>query len=276
VPKPIVAAVNRVLIERNRANDLETQLTSMTLKQKIAAEEIETLKSHQLQQLDLQLKLRTSEKTRLELLSSLCESEATIKKLKIESMILQEEQQNIIVRERQLIQDNDKMWSVRLKSLQETFEKEKQALLAKNEKEQQLNSEKEKLRELMHRTNTDTHRSASDLENSANLAKVGSRQIFQSIAAPQKQGEYQATKKPRTTTPNTSRKMPANSLQVAAVNSVKNHILNHPNDDDLHDFVAESTVSTTEESLSWNQVILDKSDETRLIYSVSFKRSARV
>ncbi len=276
ISKPIVAAVNRILIERNRTKDLETQLTSLALKQKISAEEIEILKSHQVQQHDLQLKLRTSEKTRLELLSSLCESEATIKKLKIESMILQEEQQNTIDRERQLIQDNDKMWSVRLKSLQENFEKEKQALSMKNEKEQQLNSEKEKLRELMHRSISDSHRSASDLENAALPAKAPPRQNFQSIAAPQKQGEYQATKKPRTTTPNTSRKMPTNSLQIAAVNSVKNHILNHSNDEDLHDFIAESTISTTEESLSWNQVTLVLSDIKRLTFLVSFKRSVRV
>ena len=146
----------------------------------------------------------------------------------------------------------------------------------KNEKEQQLNSEKEKLRELMHRSISDSHRSASDLENAALPAKAPPRQNFQSIAAPQKQGEYQATKKPRTTTPNTSRKMPTNSLQIAAVNSVKNHILNHSNDEDLHDFIAESTISTTEESLSWNQVTLVLSDIKRLTFLVSFKRSVRV
>jgi hypothetical protein len=54
----------------------------MAFKQKNHIEEIELLKNHQVQQHDLQSKLRMSEKTRLELLSSLCESEASIKKLK--------------------------------------------------------------------------------------------------------------------------------------------------------------------------------------------------
>jgi hypothetical protein len=198
-----------------------------------------------------------SEKTRLELLSSLCESEATIKKMKVESMRLQEDQQNSIIRERQLIEDNDKMWSSRLKLLQENFEKDKQSLLLKFEKEQQMNLEKEKLRELMHRSNSDTRWSTSDHDNSALQSKVQPSQIFQSIAVTQKQGDLQAAKKPRTTTPNTSRKTHVNSLQTTAVNSVKNHILKHSNDDDLNDFVPESGASTmAEESLSWNQVIL--------------------
>ena len=95
-----------------------------------------------------------------------------------------------------------------------------------------------------------------DQEMLAVPTKVPPRQNHQSAAVPQKQVEYQAAKKPRTTTPNTSRKMPANSLQVAAVNSVKNHILKHPNENDSDDFVAESAVQPTEESLPWNQVIL--------------------
>ena len=93
----------------------------MVLKQSLHLEEIENLKRNQVHQNDLQSKLRLSEKTRLELLSSLCESEATIKRLKIDSMKFQEEQQNSIIRERKLIEDNDKMWSSRLKLLQENY-----------------------------------------------------------------------------------------------------------------------------------------------------------
>jgi hypothetical protein len=111
---------------------------------------------------------------------------------------------------------------------------------------------------VIHRGTFDTRRSASDLDNSALPSKVQPSQIFQSIDVTQKQGDLQAAKKPRTTTPNTSRKMHVDSLQSsAAVNSVKNHILKHSNDDDLHAFVSESGASTmVEESPSWNQVIL--------------------
>jgi hypothetical protein len=228
----------------------------MAFKQKNYIEEIELLKNHQVQQNDLQSKLRISEKTRLELLSSLCESEASIKKLKTDLMRLQEKQQISAMHERQIIEDNNKMWSARLKLLQENFENDKQSLLMKFEKEQQMNSEKEKLRALMHRSNVDNAQSSLDQEMLALPAKVPPRQSHQSAAVPQKQVEYQAAKKPRTTTPNTSRKMPANSLQVAAVNSVKNHILRHPNENDSDDFVADSAVQPTEESLPWNQVIL--------------------
>jgi hypothetical protein len=49
--------------------------------------------------------------------------------------------------------------------------------------------------------------------------------------------------------------MPANSLQVAAVNSVKNHMLKHPNENDLDDFVSQSNNAMPEEALPWNQVI---------------------
>ena len=207
----------------------------MVLKQNVYVEEIEILKNHQVQQHNLQTKLRMSEKTRLELLSSLCESEAAIKKLKIESTRLQEEQHNSIIRERQLIEDNDKMWTSRLKLLQDNFESDRQSMLMKFEKEQQMNSEKEKLRELMHRSNGDLLQSSSDLENSALPAIIPTRQSFQSVTVTTKQGDYQATKKPRTTTPNTSRKMPTNSLQIAAVNSIKNHIAKQP-DDETQDF----------------------------------------
>ena len=228
-------------------------MTAMVLKQSLYLEEIENLKRNQVHQNDLQSKLRLSEKTRLELLSSLCESEATIKRLKIDSMKFQEEQQNSIIRERKLIEDNDKMWSSRLKLLQENYEKDKESLVMKLDKEQQMNSEKEKLRLLMQRSNSDNLRSASDIENSL-PAKIPPHQNFQSVTAPQKQGESQATKKPRANTPNTSRKFASNSLQVAAVNSVKNHILKLPNDTDSDDFVVQNPVQIADESLSWNQV----------------------
>jgi hypothetical protein len=247
----------------------------MVLKQNAYIEEIEKLKNHQVHQHDLQTKLRISEKTRLELLSSLCESEAAIKKLKIDSMRLQEEQHNSIIRERQLIEDNDKMWTSRLKLLQDNFEKDKQSMLLKFEKEQQMHSEKEKLRELMHRSNVEVLQSSSDLENSALPATIPTRQSFQSVTVTTKQGDYQATKKPRTTTPNTSRKMPTNSLHIAAVNSIKNHISKHP-DDESQDFAPERVVPITQESMSWNQVTnfvcLAKQ---LLIYPASFKKSAR-
>lgn len=239
----------------HRAIELETQLASMAFKQKNYVEDIELLKSHQVQQHDLQSKLRMSEKTRLELLSSLCQSESNIKKLKIDLMRLQENQKNRDMHERQIVEENDRMWSSRLASLQKNFENDKQLLQLKLEKEQQMNSEKEKLRALMHRSNTDTHHSASDLDNLALPAKIPLRQNCPSIAVPQKQGEGQTAKKPRTTTPNTSRKMPANSLQVAAVNSVKNHMLKHPNENDLDDFVSQSNNAMPEEALPWNQVI---------------------
>jgi hypothetical protein len=47
-------------------------------------------------------------------------------------------------------------------------------------------------------------------------AIIPARQSFQSITVTTKQGDYQATKQPRTTTPNTSRKMPTNSLESVA------------------------------------------------------------
>ncbi len=244
-----------LLIKLHRTKDLETQLAAMAFKQKIYVEDIELLKSHQVQQQDLQSKLRMSEKTRLELLSSLCESEATIKTLKIDLLKLQEHQQNSAIHERQIIEENDRMWSSRLKLLNENFEKDKMSLLMKLEKEQQLNSEREKLRALMHRSNTDAIKSASDPEILPLLAKIPPSQNNQSIIVPQKQGEYQVAKKPRTTTPNTSRKSPANSLQVAAVKSIKNHMLKHPNENDSDDFIGESNNPITEESLPWNQVM---------------------
>ena len=105
----------------------------------------------------------------------------------------------------------------------------------------------------MQRSNSDNLRSASDIENSL-PAKIPPHQNFQSVTAPQKQGESQATKKPRANTPNTSRKVASNSLQVAAVNSVKNHILKLPNDTDSDDFVVQNPVQIADESLSWNQV----------------------
>jgi hypothetical protein len=240
----------------DRALDLETKLASMAFKQKIQLEDIELLKSQQIQQHDLQSKLRMSEKTRLELLSSLCDSEATIKKLKNDLMRLQENQQNSAMQERLIIEENDSMWSSRLKLLHENFEKEKQSLLMKLEKEQQLNSEREKLRALMHRSDTDAVQLASDVEKLPLPSKILPRQNNQTITLQQKQGEYQAAKKPRTTTPNTSRKMPANSLQVAAVNSIKNHVLKHPNENDSDDFIGEGqTPKTIEESMPWHQVM---------------------
>ena len=96
------------------------------------------------------------------------------------------------------------------------------------------------------RSNSGNLRSASDIENSS-PAKIPPHQNFQSVTAPQKQGGSQAAKKPRANTPNTSRKVIANSLQVAAVNSVKNHT-------DSDDFVVQNTVQIAGESLSWNQV----------------------
>ena len=45
-----------------------------------------------------------------------------------------------------------------------------------------------------------------------------------------KQGDYQDPKRPRTTTPNTSRKMPTDSIQIAAVTSIKNHSAKQPDD----------------------------------------------
>jgi hypothetical protein len=227
----------------------------MGLKHQSYQEEIEHLKSLQHQQQNLQSKLRMSEKTRLELLSSLCESEATIKSLKMQTMKLQEDQENCVVRERQLIEENDKMWSSRLKLLQENFEKDKQLLLMKLEKEQQMSSEKEKLRELSHRSNSDACRPGSDLANQMLPTKVPALQSISSTIIPQKQGEHQACKKPRASTPNTSRKTPANSLQVAAVNSVKSHVLKQLNDNESDEFVPENSVPITEDFLPWNKAI---------------------
>jgi hypothetical protein len=130
-----------------------------------------------------------------------------------------------------------------LKLLRENFEKDKQTLLLKSEKEQQMNVKNEKLRELMHFSHCDTRWSNSALDNSTLPSKVQPIQIFQSIAASQNQGDLQAAKKPRLTTPNLSRKMHVNSIQISVVNPVKNHILKHSNDDDLHDFVPESGAS---------------------------------
>lgn len=118
----------------HRAIELETQLASMAFKQKNYVEDIELLKSHQVQQHDLQSKLRMSEKTRLELLSSLCQSESNIKKLKIDLMRLQENQKNRDMHERQIVEENDRMWSSRLASLQKNFENDKQLLQLKLEK----------------------------------------------------------------------------------------------------------------------------------------------
>ena len=249
----------------------------MALKQKLCVQEIEDMKSSQVLQHDLQSKLRISEKTRLELLSALCESEATIKKMKTDSMKLQEELHNHVIRERQIVEDNDRMWSQRLKLLQDNFESDKQSLLMKLEKEQQMNSEKEKLRELLLRSNAEPVRAASESENLALPVKAPLRQNFQSNVVPQKQGDYLASKKPRASTPNTSRKVPSNSLQVAAVASTKNHVLNQPNDNDLDDFVSEGTVAVTDESLSWNQVPSVVSCKIQLTppVSISFKRNAR-
>ena len=248
----------------------------MVLKQNVYVEEIEILKNHQVQQHNLQTKLRMSEKTRLELLSSLCESEAAIKKLKIESTRLQEEQHNSIIRERQLIEDNDKMWTSRLKLLQDNFESDRQSMLMKFEKEQQMNSEKEKLRDpKSHRRSGDELQFASDLENFDLPAIIPTRQSFQSVPVTTKQGDYQATKKPRTTTPNTSRKMPTNSLQIAAVNSIKNHIAKQP-DDESQDFAPERVVPITQESMSWNQVTISVWLAKQLLtYPASFRKSAR-
>ena len=61
---------------------------------------------------------------------------------------------------------------------------------------------------------------------------------------------YQATKQPRTTTPNTSPKMPTNSLQITAVNPIKNHIAEQP-DDESQEFAPERVVP-----MSWNQVTI--------------------
>jgi len=169
-------------------------------------------------------------------------------------MKYQEDLQNHVIRERQIVEDNDRIWSQRLKLLQENFESEKRSLLMKFEKEQQMSSEKEKLRELLQRSNSENLRVDSDPDIVALPVKAPQRQIFQSIVVPQKQGDYQASKKPRASTPNTSRKVSANSLQVAAVASTKNHVLNHSNENDLDDFVTDGTVAVTEESLSWNQV----------------------
>jgi hypothetical protein len=167
------------------------------------------------------------------------------------------------------------MWTSRLKLLQDNFESDRQSMLMKFEKEQQMNSEKEKLRELMHRSNGDLLQSSSDLENSALPAIIPTRQSFQSVTVTTKQGDYQATKKPRTTTPNTSRKMPTNSLQIAAVNSIKNHIAKQP-DDESQDFAPERVVPITQESMSWNQVTVSVLLAKRLLtYPASFRKSAR-
>ena len=86
---------------------------------------------------------------------------------------------------------------------------------------------------------------------------------------------YQATKQPRTTTPNTSRKMPTNSLQIAAVNSIKNHIARQP-DDESQDFAPERVVPITQESMSWNQVtIFVWLAKQWLTHPASFRKSAR-
>ena len=247
----------------------------MVLKQHVYVKEIEILKNNPVHQHNLQTKLKMSENPRLELLSSLCESETATKKSKIDSTRLQEEQHNSIIRERQLIEDNDKMWTSRLKLLQDNFESDRQSMLMKFEKEQQMNSEKEKLRELMHRSNGDLLQSSSDLENSALPAIIPTRQSFQSVTVTTKQGDYQATKKPRTTTPNTSRKMPTNSLQIAAVNSIKNHIAKQP-DDESQDFAPERVVPITQESMSWNQVtIFVWLAKQWLTHPASFRKSAR-
>jgi hypothetical protein len=81
-------------------------------------------------------------------------------------------------------------------------------------------------------------------------AIIPARQSFQSITVTTKQGDYQATKQPRTITPNTSRKMPTNSLQITAVNPIKNHIAEQP-DDESQDFAPERVVP-----MSWNQVTI--------------------
>jgi hypothetical protein len=159
----------------------------MAFKQNVYVVQIESMKNHQVHQHDLQTKLRMSEKHGLELLLSLCESEAATKKSKIDSTRLQEEQHNSTIRDSPLIEDNDKMGNSRLKL-------DKQSMVQKFEKEQQMNSEREKLGDLIsHRRKGDVLQFSSDLENFELPAIIPTRQSFQSVTVTTKQGDCQAT-----------------------------------------------------------------------------------